>query len=77
MQQQPTASTPNPVELVPLPRKGDRLRGAGHTFWRERIAAGEVEAVKLGRSLRIVVSSLDAYLSRAPKATLRPSRRNT
>lgn len=63
------------LELLPIPPKGTRLRGFGHTWFRERIAAGDITARKIGRALRFEVASLDAYLARAPKATLRPTRR--
>lgn len=45
--------------------------GFGRSFLYERMASGEIEARKVGGSIRIVTASLDAFLNAAPRAVHR------
>lgn len=43
------------------------LLGIGKTKMYQLIAAGEIEAIKVGRSTLILRKSLEAYVERAPR----------
>ena len=49
--------------LVP-PKSGFAAIGVGNTKGYELIAAGEIEAVKVGRATRITTASIRAYVER-------------
>lgn len=45
--------------------------GFGRSFLYVRMASGEIEARKIGGSVRVVTASLDAFMHRAPRAVHR------
>ena len=48
-----------------------RALGMGYSTLRRRIAAGELEAIRLGRSRRIRPEELDAFIERLARASAR------
>jgi hypothetical protein len=63
-----------PVEPFALTvKKSEDFSGISRAELYRRMAAGQIEAVKSGRTTLILVASLKAHLAELPKATYRPS----
>ena len=64
-----------PLErLVPL-NEAKVLLGCGTTFLYEQIAAGHLDARKLGRHTRITAASIAAFQASLPKAAIMTGRK--
>jgi len=58
---------PDPVDIEPLvvkPKVAWKLLGCGNTRGYELLAAGELESYKDGRSRKITVASIKAFVAR-------------
>ena len=51
-------------QLLVTVEEGARRLGCGRTALYERVRKGEIESIKLGRSRRIPVDALEAYVER-------------
>jgi excisionase family DNA binding protein len=59
--------TATPQEVTPQwlrPHEAERYSGLGRSTLTKLIGAGEIEAAKIGKSLRISRESLEAYMKR-------------
>jgi excisionase family DNA binding protein len=61
---QSTAITDDELLLVVSPRRARRMLDCGNTRLYELIAARELESFKDGRSRKITVTSIKAYIAR-------------
>ena len=58
------AKQPNNNQLI-SPQKAANLLDVSVDFIRKQIRAGELKSVRIGRSVRIVQTSLEAFLSKS------------
>ncbi len=66
---------PRPEPLVYSPKETLALLGCGMTTLYQEIAAGRIEARKMGKKTLIPAESLRAYLESLPKANLTTNQR--
>ena len=66
---------PRPEPLAYSPKDAIVLLGCGMTTLYQEIAAGRIEARKMGKKTLIPAESLRAYLDALPKATLTTNQR--
>jgi excisionase family DNA binding protein len=55
--------------LVVSPQRGRKMLDVGNTRFYELIAAGEIESYKDGKSRKITVASIKAYIARRIQAS--------